>query len=78
MHMDGTAFAKFDLTGPDAAKVLDRLTTNRVPPTGCIGLTYLLTPQARIESELTVTRLAEDHFYLVSAAAGEGKDREFF
>ena len=76
--LDATAFAKFDLIGPDAAAVLDHLTTNTVPAVGRIGLTYLLTPQARIESELTVTRLADDHIYLVSAAAGEGKDREFF
>ena len=76
--LDATAFAKFDLIGPDAAAVLDHLTTNTVPAVGRIGLTYLLTPQARIESELTVTRLAADHLYLVSAAAGEGKDREFF
>ena len=76
--LDATAFAKFDLIGPDAAAVLDRLTTNTVPALGRIGLTYLLTPQARIEGELTVTRLAGDHLYLVSAAAGEGKDREFF
>ena len=76
--LDATAFAKFDLIGPDAAAVLDHLTTNNVPAVGRIGLTYLLTPQARIESELTVTRLAADHLYLVSAAAGEGKDREFF
>ncbi len=76
--LDSSAFAKFDLIGPDAAAVLDRLTTNTVPEVGRIGLTYLLTPQARIESELTVTRLAPDHLYLVSAAAGEGKDREFF
>ncbi|MYA85143.1 MAG: hypothetical protein F4Y12_06115, partial [Acidimicrobiaceae bacterium] len=76
--LDATAFAKFDLIGPDAAAVLDHLTTNNVPAVGRIGLTYLLTPKARIESELTVTRLAADHLYLVSAAAGEGKDREFF
>jgi len=76
--LDATAFAKFDLVGPDAAAVLDRLTTNNVPAVGHVGLTYLLTPQARIESELTVTRLAADHLYLVSAAASDGKDREFF
>ena len=76
--LDATAFAKFDLVGPDAAEVLDRLTTNSVPAVGRIGLTYLLTPQGRVEGELTVSRLAADHFYLVSAAAGEGKDREFF
>ena len=76
--LDATAFAKFDLIGPDAAAVLDHLSTNAVPDVGRIGLTYLLTPQARIESELTVSRLGPDHLYLVSAAAGEGKDREFF
>ena len=76
--IDATAFAKFDLIGPDAASVLDRLTTNTVPAPGRVGLTYMLTPQGRIEGELTVTRLASDHFYLVSAAVGEGKDREFF
>ena len=76
--LDATAFAKFDLIGPDAAAVLDYLTTNTVPAVGRIGLTYLLTPQGRIEGELTVSRLATDHLYLVSAAAGEGKDREFF
>ena len=30
-----------------------------------------------VEGEMTVTRLADDHFYLVSAAVGELKDREF-
>ena len=76
--LDASAFAKFDLVGPDAAAVLDRLSTNTVPAVGRIGLTYLLTPQGRVEGELTVSRLGADHFYLVSAAAGEGKDREFF
>ncbi len=76
--LDSTAFAKFDLVGSDAARVLDRLTTNTVPAPGRIGLTYLLTPTGRIEGEMTVTRLAEDHCYLVSAAVGEGKDLEHF
>ncbi len=80
--LDSTAFAKFELVGPDAAAVLDRLTTNTLPAIGRIGLTYLLTPTGRIEGEMTVTRLpaddGADHFYLVSAAVGEQKDREYF
>lgn len=75
--LDSTAFAKFDIVGPDAAAVVDYLTTNAIPRGGRIGLTYFLTPTGRIEGETTVTRLAEDHFYLVSAAAGEQKDREY-
>ncbi len=76
--IDLSAFAKFDLTGPDAARVLDAVTTNRLPAVGRIALTYLLTPAGRVEGEMTITRLAEDRFYLVSAAVGEGKDREHF
>lgn len=76
--LDSTAFAKFDLVGPDAATVLDRLATNTIPNVGRIGLSYLLTPGGRIEGEMTVTRLADDHLYLVSAAVGEQKDREYF
>ncbi|MEM7337096.1 MAG: FAD-dependent oxidoreductase [Actinomycetota bacterium] len=75
--LDSTAFTKLDLVGPDAARVFDHLTTNTVPAVGRIGLTYMLTPTGRIESEMTVTRLADDHLYLVSAAVGEGKDREY-
>lgn len=71
-----SAFAKFELRGPDAAATLDRLTTNRLPAVGRIGLTYLLTPTGRLEGEMTATRLADDHFYLVSAAMGERKDLE--
>ena len=74
---DMTAFAKFEFTGPDAAEALGRLTTNRLPRVGRIGLNYFLTPTGRVEGEMTVTRFAEDHFYLVSAAVGELKDREF-
>jgi dimethylglycine dehydrogenase len=75
--MELSAFAKFELHGPDAAAVLDRLTTNRLPRVGRIGLTYLLTPTGRLEGEMTVTRLADDGFYLVSAAVGEGKDLQY-
>ncbi len=68
---DLTAFAKYDVTGPDAAALLDRLTTNRLPRVGRMGLTYMLTDAGMVEIEFTIARLADDHFYLVGAAAGE-------
>lgn len=71
-----SAFTKLELHGPHAAQALDALTTNRLPRVGRIGLTYLLGPTGRVEGEMTVTRLAEDRFYLVSAAVGELKDLE--
>lgn len=68
---DLTAFAKYEVTGPDAAIFLDRLTTNRLPEVGRIGLTYMLTEVGMVEIEFTIARLADDRFYLVGAAVGE-------
>ena len=43
-------------------------------PAGRIVLAHLLTERGRIESEVTITRLAHDHFYLLSAAVSELRD----
>lgn len=75
--LEMSAFAKFELRGPDAAAALDAVVTNRLPRVGRIGLTCALTPTGRFESELTITRLAENDFYLVSAAVGEHRDLEY-
>ncbi len=74
---DLSAFAKFDVTGPDAAAFLETLGANRPPSRpGRIGLTHALTPAGGVASEFTVTRLAEDRFYLTSAAAAERHDED--
>jgi dimethylglycine dehydrogenase len=43
---------------------------------GRIGLCYALDPKGGVVSELTVTRLAEDRFYLVSASTAEWHDED--
>jgi dimethylglycine dehydrogenase len=68
---DLTAFAKFELTGRDAASFLDRVSASRLPSVGRIGLIYLLTETGMVEAEFTAARLSENHFYLVGAAVGE-------
>ncbi len=68
---DLTAFAKYEVTGPDAASFLDRLTTGRIPRVGRMGLTYMLTELGMVEIEFTIARLGEHRFYLVGAAVGE-------
>ncbi|MFO1059256.1 MAG: FAD-dependent oxidoreductase [Dongiaceae bacterium] len=73
--IDLTGFAKLEVTGPDAGRYLDRVLANRLPRRdGGIGLAHLLTESGRIESELTVTRLAADRWYLASSAAAEIRD----
>lgn len=73
--LDQTSFAKFELSGPGAEAFLDRLCANRLPAaTGRLCLTQMCTPRGGIECDLTVTRLAADRFYLISAAATETHD----
>jgi dimethylglycine dehydrogenase len=60
------------ITEPDAETFLNRICANRVSPrTGGIVLVHGLTDKGRIESEYTITRLDDEHFYLLSAAAAE-------
>ncbi len=68
--LDQTSFGKIEVSGPGAAAFLDRLCANRLPAEpGRLCLTQMCTPTGGIECDLTVTRLAGDRFYLVSAAA---------
>ena len=73
---DMSVFSKFDVTGTDARAFVDSIGTNRAPRTGRIGLTHALSPAGGVESEFTITALAEDHFYLTSAAAAEERDED--
>ncbi len=67
--MDISAFAKLEVSGPDAASLLDRLIANRLPhKTGGIALAHMLNRRGRIELEATVVKLDTDRFYLVCAA----------
>jgi dimethylglycine dehydrogenase len=75
--MDLSTFAKFEVKGPDAHAFLDRICANKIPgKDGGIVLTHLLNENGFIESELTVTRLASDHFYVLSAAAAQLYDMD--
>ena len=70
-----SSFAKYEVKGRDAGEFLDRVCANRMPlRNGRIILAHLLTERGRIENEFTITRLADDHFYLLSAAASELRD----
>ena len=76
--LDLSSFAKFDVTGRDAAAFLDRIIANRVPRrNGRIALAHALTELGGIECEFTVTRLDESRFYLLSAAVAQIHDYDW-
>ncbi len=74
---DMSAFSKFEITGNDALAFVEGLGANRAPAgNGRIGLTHALTASGGVASEFTVTRLAEDRFYLTCAAAARRQDAD--
>ena len=67
---DLTPFAKFEISGPGALAALQRLATNQMnKPVGSITYTSMLTPGGGIKCDLTITRLAEDRFMVVTGGA---------
>ncbi len=64
---DQSSFAKYELSGPDAAEALEWICAGHVAkPPGRITYTQLLNTRGGIEADLTVARLAEDRFYIVT------------
>jgi dimethylglycine dehydrogenase len=73
--LDLSGFAKFDIRGAGAERTLNRLLANRVPrKIGGLVLAHGLSRAGHVASEMTVTRLAEEHFFALSAAAAELRD----
>jgi len=76
--LDLSGFAKYEVSGPDSHAYLDRLCANRMPTReGGIVLTHILSPRGRIGAEMTVTRLADDNWYVLSAAGAELRDLDY-
>jgi heterotetrameric sarcosine oxidase gamma subunit len=64
--MDMSFMCKFMVQGRDAGKVLNRISANQVDgECGVITYTQWLNREGRLEADLTVTKLAEDRFFVV-------------
>src|ERR1022692_5070715 len=67
--IDMSSFAKYEISGPGALPLLQRLAGSDLDvPTGRIVYTQLLNERAGIEADGTITRLGEAEFYLVTGA----------
>ncbi len=76
--IDISGSAKFDISGPDAAAFLDQLSCNKLPARdGRLSLTLFHAPNGGIMTEQSITRLADDHFYLVGPLASEYRDQHW-
>ncbi|NND93118.1 MAG: FAD-dependent oxidoreductase [Granulosicoccus sp.] len=76
--IDQSSFAKFLLKGPDALASLDWLAANDVDkPVGSLTYTQLLDDRGGIQCDLTVARIADDEFYLVTGTGFATHDFEW-
>lgn len=67
---DQTSFSKFMVQGRDAVHFLNRICGNQIDvPIGKVAYTQLLNERGGIEGDVTITRIADDEFYLLDAAA---------
>ncbi|KAB2850048.1 MAG: FAD-dependent oxidoreductase [Hyphomicrobiaceae bacterium] len=69
-------FSRFEVSGRRAAEALDAMIAGALPRVGRLALSYVLTPKGGVLSEFTVTRLADDRFWLLGASSAEWHDRD--
>jgi dimethylglycine dehydrogenase len=70
-------FTKFEVAGAGAAAWLDHMVAGALPRAGRTALNYFCSPRGGIVSEMTVSQLAAERFWLISAAAGERHDEHW-
>ena len=77
--VDLSAFAIFDITGPGALAALERLCVNKVDvPVGRTVYTPLLNAAGGILADLTIMRLDDDRFRVVTGGGMGMRDRKIF
>lgn len=70
-------FAIFDVSGPDAADLMEYLCVAKVAgdtPSGKGVYTHFLDAQGNVRADLTVLRLAEDHFRVIDGGDSGNRD----
>jgi len=64
---DQSSFAKYEVAGKDAVAALNWIAANNIDkPAGRLTYTQMLNSRGGIECDLTIARLAEDRFYIVT------------
>nr|XP_042906993.1 dimethylglycine dehydrogenase, mitochondrial isoform X2 [Parasteatoda tepidariorum] len=75
--IDLTPFAKFRVSGADAGLFLDKILANKLPKMGKTNISHLLTENGKVYAELTVTRLDENLFLLITGSGSEIHDLRY-
>ena len=74
--LDLPGFSRYRLQGDGAAEFLRSNCTGGIPKVGRIGLLYFADDRGRILTEMSAMRLADDFFFLITAATAQWHDFE--
>jgi 4-methylaminobutanoate oxidase (formaldehyde-forming) len=73
---DQSSFGKHLVQGPDACAALQQLCAGEVDvPLGKLVYTHMLNRRGGVEADITVNRLAEQRFLIISSATTQPRDR---
>ncbi len=73
--IDMSSFGKIEIIGPGAQSLLERVAGNRIDRAeGSVVYTQLLEKNGGVAADVTITRLAPDHFRLVTGAGYVNSD----
>ncbi len=73
--VDMSSFGKLDITGPGALVLLERVSGNLIDrPVGSVAYTQLLQKDGGIAADVTITRLGQQRFRLVTGAGFVNSD----
>jgi len=76
---DLSAFTIFDIAGPGALASVQRTALRQMDvPVGRVVYTPVLSPEGGFKSDLTIMRLGEEHFRVVTGGAGGMSDKKWF
>jgi glycine cleavage system aminomethyltransferase T len=77
--IDVTAFAIFDITGPGVVDYIENMTVNKCDvPLGRAVYTPLLTPEGGFKADLTVMRLGDQRYRIISGGFDGPRDKHWF
>ncbi|CAN5831802.1 FAD-dependent oxidoreductase [soil metagenome] len=77
--VDLSAFVVFDLTGPGVVDYIQHMAVNQCDrPVGSAIYTPILTPHGGFRSDLTIMRLADEHYRIVTGAFDGPRDAFWF
>ena len=72
--LDLGGFSKYHISGNGSAEWLDSLIAGNLPKIGRLTLSYFCQPDGGLWSEMTISRIDENEFFLITAAAAKWHD----